>query len=217
VSRGDDPEIDADRLGGADRADFAFLQDPEQRDLRLRRQLGDLVEEQGATVGAADQAVAIVLGAREGAAPVAEQLALDQGAGQGAAVDGDEAAAAARALVDRARHQLLAGAGLAAHQHRHRRRRDGRQGVEAGLELGIDGAEHRIIGIGVEVAIARRLAAAQAVLAERQQRAAGLDQVAVGEGDPQRRGAIDVGAVLGAEIGELPAARGPPQSCVLAR
>ena len=47
-----------------------------------------------------------------------EQLALEQRLGDGAAVDRDEAAAAARRrVVDRARDELLAGAGLADEEH----------------------------------------------------------------------------------------------------
>jgi hypothetical protein len=51
------------------------LQHAQERDLRFLGQLGDLVEEQRAAVGALDQALAIVLGAGERAALVAEQLA----------------------------------------------------------------------------------------------------------------------------------------------
>ena len=48
-----------------------------------------------------------------------EQLALEQRFGQRRAVDGDEGLAATRReVVDRARHQLLAGAGLALDEHR---------------------------------------------------------------------------------------------------
>src|SRR2546430_2026810 len=54
------------------------------------------------------------LGAGEGAALVAEQLALQKLAGDGPAVDDDEGLVAARAgLVDRHRRLALAGAGLA--------------------------------------------------------------------------------------------------------
>jgi len=50
---------------------------------------------------------------------MAEQLALDQGLGQGGAVQADEGLVApGRALVQRLRHQLLADPGLAGDQHR---------------------------------------------------------------------------------------------------
>ena len=55
---------------------------------------------------------------RERAARVAEQLRFEQRLGDRAAVDGDERLVAPRArAVDRAREQLLAGAGLAVDQH----------------------------------------------------------------------------------------------------
>ena len=64
--------------------------------------------------------------AGERAAHVAEQLRLEQRFGNRAAVDRDEAIRPARAVVmNRARGQLLAGAGLARDQDRARRRRDG--------------------------------------------------------------------------------------------
>src|SRR5262249_15798227 len=49
-------------------------------------------------------------------------------------------------LVQRARHELLAGAALAAHQHRHHRRRDEQRALERRPQPGIladDGAERR--------------------------------------------------------------------------
>ena len=59
------------------------------------------------------------VGAGEGAALVAEQLALDQALGQGAAMDPDErAGGAVRVAVQGGGDQLLAGAGLADDQGR---------------------------------------------------------------------------------------------------
>ena len=83
--------------------------------LELERQLADLVEEDGAAVRQLEAADLAGVRAGEGAALVAEQLALDQRRRQRGAVDDDERRVAARAApVDRAREQLLAGAGLAA-------------------------------------------------------------------------------------------------------
>ncbi len=57
-------------------------------------------------------------GARERAALVPEQLALEQGLGQRSTVDGHERAPCARALlVNRARHELLARAALTQDEH----------------------------------------------------------------------------------------------------
>src|SRR3954471_7029269 len=65
-------------------------------------------------------------GARERALLVAEQRALDQSFGKRGAVQLDEWSVAPVALgVNRAREQLLAGAGFAFEQHRGARRRGG--------------------------------------------------------------------------------------------
>ena len=99
--------------------ELVLLQHAEQLDLQLGRGGVDLVEEDGAGVGGLEAAGAVVDGAGERAADVAEQLAFQQVLGQGAAVDADERAAAARAEpVDGLGDQFLAGARLAQQQHR---------------------------------------------------------------------------------------------------
>src|SRR5215510_252966 len=100
--------IDVDLLaqiavGGRDHADvrvdigFAahrFHRMPRQRaqqlGLEIARQLADLVEEDRATGGGAERTLAAPHGAGERAALVTEQLALEQLAGDRAAVDRDE-------------------------------------------------------------------------------------------------------------------------------
>ena len=72
-------------------------------------------------MGVIEQTVAALAGTGEGALDVAEELALDQLGGDRRAVDRHERALRARAgLVQRARHDLLAGARLALQQHRAR-------------------------------------------------------------------------------------------------
>ncbi len=69
-------------------------------------------------LGVFELAHALAAGAGEGACLVAEQLALDQRLGQAAAIERHEMLPAARAVVvQAARHQFLAGAGLAVDQH----------------------------------------------------------------------------------------------------
>jgi hypothetical protein len=61
----------------------------------------------------------IAQGAGEGATDVAEELAFQQLAGKCAAVDGDESSLPARRMeVQGPRHQLFAGAALAAQKDR---------------------------------------------------------------------------------------------------
>ena len=103
------------RLGRAERADLAVLEHAQQAHLHARVRLADLVEEDRAAVRDLEQALLVGVRAGEGAAPVAEELALEQRVGQRGAVLRDEALVLARArVVDGARDQVLAGAGLAA-------------------------------------------------------------------------------------------------------
>ena len=51
VGRGNDADVDLDRLAAADRLDGAFLQRAQQLYLRRQRQLADLVEKQRAAGG----------------------------------------------------------------------------------------------------------------------------------------------------------------------
>ena len=114
-----------DLLGApAEAAEAALLQHAQQLDLRRRRHLADLVEEQRAAVRQLEAALPPIGRAGEGALLVAEDFALEQRLGNRGAVDGDERKAGARAqLVDGLRDQLLAGARLAGDEHRRRGRR----------------------------------------------------------------------------------------------
>ena len=62
----------------ADAAELALLEDAEELGLDAGRHLADLVEEERAAVGELEAARAAVAGAGEGAALVAEELALEQ-------------------------------------------------------------------------------------------------------------------------------------------
>ena len=100
VGRRDQADVDLHGFLRADRIDLALLDGAQELDLRVERQLADLVEEQRAAVGL-DELADVALGrAREGALLVAEQDRLDQVLGDRAAIDGDEglALAVARAL-----------------------------------------------------------------------------------------------------------------------
>lgn len=95
-----------------------FLQHAQQLDLLCQRHAFDFVEKQRAAGGVFDAADALALGAGEGAAFMAEQLALEDGFRDRRAVQRHERPAGARAeVVQAARHLLLAAAGFAADQH----------------------------------------------------------------------------------------------------
>ena len=115
----DDAHVGLDRGAAADGGVFALLQHAQQARLRLHRHVADLVEEQRAALGLLEAAGGAGVGAGEGAALMAEQFGLNEVARDRRHVDGDERAVAPLAVVvQRARHQFLAGAGLAGDHHR---------------------------------------------------------------------------------------------------
>ena len=140
----------------ADAHEAARLEHAQQVHLHVGRHLGDLVEEQRAAVGALEAAAVLPRRAGERALLVAEQLGLDQVRRDGAAVDGDERAAAAlAAIVDRPGDELLARSRLAYDEDRGRRGRHlldhrvhGSHGRGAAVELAemTDGRPRRGLG-----------------------------------------------------------------------
>ena len=119
VDAGDHPDVDLDRLGCADRHDLALLQRAQQLGLERQRHLGDLVEQQRAPVGGAEEALAGLGRPGERAFLVAEQHRLEHRFGHRRAVDRHERTVAARAaIVDEAAQHFLAGSGRAVDQHR---------------------------------------------------------------------------------------------------
>src|SRR5690606_32007649 len=94
-------------------------------DLDVRLHLGDLIEEERATIRLLERAGLLVDGTGERALLVAEQLVLQDLAGEGTAVQCDERPLPTRRLVvDRARDELLAGPALAHNEHARARWRD---------------------------------------------------------------------------------------------
>src|SRR5437867_9864876 len=122
VRRRDDTHVDPARPVVAHRHDLALLEDAQELRRHRRRHLAELVEEHGAALRRLEEATVIVGRAREGAPPVAEELALEQRLLEGGAIDREKRALCPPALaMDRARDELLPGAGLALDQHRDRR------------------------------------------------------------------------------------------------
>ena len=115
---GDDANIDADRRRTSDSLDLALLQHAEQSHLHARGDVRDLVEEEGAGRGLLEAAGSLPCGPGERARLVAEQLALEDTVGDRGAVETNERARAPGArFLDQAGNELLAGAGLTAHEH----------------------------------------------------------------------------------------------------
>src|SRR5262245_5869425 len=119
----DDAHVDLARSGVAHGYDLALLDHAQELRLHRARHLADLVQEDGALLGRLEEAAAVLDRAREGAAPMPEELALEQRILECGAIDGEERSVGTRALaMDRAGDELLAGPGLALDQDRDRRR-----------------------------------------------------------------------------------------------
>ena len=92
IGGGDHAHIDADRRAAADALERVPFEHAQQFGLRAERHLADLVEKDGAVVGRLELADLLLGRAGERAFFVAEQLALQQGLGDGGAVEADEGA-----------------------------------------------------------------------------------------------------------------------------
>src|SRR3989442_15759312 len=90
VAGGDQAKVAVDQAAAADSSKLALLQHPQELCLDLEGQVRDLVQEKGGAVRQLEDAHPLTVGAGEGAAFVAEELALEQGGRDGAAVHGDE-------------------------------------------------------------------------------------------------------------------------------
>ena len=100
VRRGDDADVDLHVLAGRRGAgSISSCEHAEELHLEVQRQLADLVEEERAAVGLLEEAAAVGRRVGERALLVAEELALEEVLGDGAAVDGDERRALARATA----------------------------------------------------------------------------------------------------------------------
>ena len=145
VRCGDDADIGLDRYASADCRVFTLLKHAEQARLRLHRHVTDLIEEERAALGLLE-APGIARGrARKSALLVTEQLGLDQFSRDRRHVDGDERPLAALAVImQRLRHQLLAGAGLARDHHGEIRGHQSREGAVDFLH-GMGAADERDI------------------------------------------------------------------------
>ena len=125
IGRRNHAHVDLDLARSADPKEPAGFQNPQQPHLQVAGHLGDLVQEQGAAVGALEHSG--VIAHRPGKAPslVTEQLRFDQGRCDRAAVDGDKGSVSAGAvLVHGAGGEFLAAAALADQHHAGMRRTD---------------------------------------------------------------------------------------------
>src|SRR5207244_3364165 len=78
IRRRDQPYIDPDRPVSADTLELALLENPQQGELRVRRKIADLVEEDGPAVGELEPAEPPFQRSGERALLVTEELGRDQ-------------------------------------------------------------------------------------------------------------------------------------------
>src|SRR5262249_7915238 len=124
VRRGDDARVRPNGVAPTDPGELALLEHAEQLRLESERQLADLVEEERASRRRLELADAPLGRPGEGAALVAEELALEELVRDRGAVERDERPAPAGMVVEGLRDQLLPGAGLALDEHGGVGRRD---------------------------------------------------------------------------------------------
>src|SRR5690606_24117787 len=148
----DDADVDGDGAVAADAGDPALLERAEHLRLRVEAHVPDLVEEERPAVGLLELPDPLLRGAGEAPLLVAEQLGLDELARDGGAVDLDDGAGAAGALVvDPAGDELLARAGLAGDEHARLGRRhagDGALDALDGRAVADDGRQLGGVGVG---------------------------------------------------------------------
>ena len=118
VRGGEHAHVDADLARAAHVPEGRGIEHPKQRDLRGGAHLADFVQEDRAAGCHLEEARLGAIGAGEGSALVAEQLALQQALLERGAFHGDERAGPPRAAgVDELRGHFLAGARLAGDEH----------------------------------------------------------------------------------------------------
>ncbi len=118
VGGGQNAQIELQGAPATDPLHLALLQHAQNLGLQRQRHLGNLIEQQGATVGLLEFARLALVGAGEGALLMAEQRRFEHVLGNGGAVDRDEGlAGTGRVAVDETGQLLLAGAALATDQH----------------------------------------------------------------------------------------------------
>src|SRR6185436_3593982 len=128
---GYDAHVGAYRLVTADPAKLARFEHAEELGLDVDGKLAHFVEKERAPLGVLERASPRGNGARERAALVAEELALDERVADGAAVDDVERLFRSLAReVDGAREHVLARARLALEQHGSVGRRDALEHAE---------------------------------------------------------------------------------------
>ena len=118
VGRGQNPDVDDNAPGAADRTDFLLLNGAQQLGLQIHRQFAHFVEKHRAALGNRQQAFFGLHRAGKSSLHIAEELAFDEGGNERTTVHGNEwLVAVGTGEMDGARNDLFAGAALAEDQY----------------------------------------------------------------------------------------------------
>src|SRR5438093_8640863 len=121
IGGGDDPCGHSHRPLAAERLDLSFLQCTQELRLRGEGKVDNLIEKKASALCQLELPLLALMCPRERALLVTEELRLDQGVRDRAAVDRDKRLlASSTQLMNRASDELLAGAGLALDEHSQR-------------------------------------------------------------------------------------------------
>ena len=119
IRRREGTRIHRDLPSASHPAEASFVEHPQKLGLKLKRHLRDLVEEERPAIRELETTDPLLDRPRERASLMSEDLTLHQLPRNCSRVDRDEGTLASGAkLVNRPRHELLAGAALAMDQHR---------------------------------------------------------------------------------------------------
>jgi hypothetical protein len=149
VGDGDEARFDVKRFGAAEALEGALLQNAKHFCLRVGRERGNFVENDGAGAAEFEAAEFAVHRAGEGTAFVAEEFAFDEGGRKRSAIDFEERRVAARAeFVDEPRKMIFAGAGFAGDEERGGRGGNFFREIEQTARSGVFGDPGQAVGHG---------------------------------------------------------------------
>src|SRR5258708_23997912 len=132
----DDANVHIRFFSTADGANFTFLKDAIELHLHGEAHVSDLVHEECATMGRLEEALAILIGARESSLHVTEKLGLQKGFRERTAVDGDKWSLRSPAVfMNSAGNEFPTGAALTCNKNAAGLRSDRLDHVENGAHL----------------------------------------------------------------------------------
>src|SRR5688500_18370383 len=120
IGRGDDSDVDLDRLGASHPLQLTLLEYAQKLNLSRFGNFSDLVEKESPAIGALEHSFSLRCGACEGTFLVAEELAFQKSLGERATIDRDELFRRSRTVImDRPGNEFFAGSRFSLDQNGH--------------------------------------------------------------------------------------------------